>query len=246
MNPRRLALTFSTLGCLCCLAQTPPPTPTPPVTPDPVNDAIKKFFDSRASDHPANEVTVELPPPPPTPAPPPAQAASTPTDATAPAATSDTATPAEPEPSLTVQVEKLQTGNGTIDPKSVKLLAPFPAKPLAPTPPGWRLESSTNAPPFIRKVDLAPGASITLTIRPHLLVPDAASFAISEPGFDPAIGYRQAQTVSAILASSIKQLDEDAKQLGNAIDLLQQLVSSLPHPAPKSPTPTTATQPGKR
>ena len=152
----------------------------------------------------------------------------------------------EPEASLTVQVETLQIGDSAIDPASIKLLAPCPAKVLAAIPPGWRLDASASVPPFIRKVELAQATSITLHIRPHVLVPDTSTFALSEPGFDPALGYTQTQTVCAILANSIQQIDEDAKQLGNAIDLLQQLVSSLPHPAPKSPTPTTAPQPGKR
>ena len=109
-----------------------------------------------------------------------------------------------------------------------------------------KIGRGASAPPFIRKVELAPGTLITLKIRPHLLVPDATAFALSEPGFDPALSYNQTQTVSAILANSIQQLDADAKHLGSAIDLLQQLVSSLPHPAPKpQPTPT-PTQPNKR
>ncbi len=248
MNPRLLVISFTLLGGLCCPAQNPPRAAAIPTTPDPVTDAVAKFFANRPGDSPPNEVTVTLPPQPaqPDPAPSaPAPSAPTPPIATGPGpAPADAAappTPAEPEPSLTVQVEKLQTGSGAIDPKTVKLRAPFPAKPLAATPPGWRLEASNNAPPFIRKVELAPGTSITLTIRPHLLVPEAASFAITEPGFEHALGYRQAQTVSAILSHSIQQLDEDAKQLGNAIDHLQQLVSSLPHPEPTpqpAPAPT--------
>ena len=260
MNPRPLALTLTLLCGLCGLAQhahsapapTAKPAPATPPKPDPVvADAIKKFFAERATTNPPNEVTVELPPPPPkpgpdAPAPTPKETASAESGPAqdAPPATDSPA--AEPEPSLTVQVEKLQTGTGAIDPKTVKLLAPFPAKPLAAIPPGWRLDSSTSAPPFVRNVQLAPGTSITLTIRPHLLVPDAASFTIAEPGFDPALGYRQAQTVSAILANSLEQLDEDAKQLGNAIDLLQQLVSSLPHPAPKPQPPPTLNPSSKR
>ena len=160
--------------------------------------------------------------------------------------TPDNLVSSEPEANLTIQVEALQSGDSAIDPASITLLAPFPAKVLSAIPPGWRLDASASAPPFIRKVELSQATSITLNIRPHVLVPDTSTFALSEPGFDPAHGYRQTQTVCAILANSIQQLDEDAKQLGNAIDLLQQLVSSLPHPAPKLPTPSTATQPGKR
>ena len=61
-------------------------------------------------------------------------------------------------------------------------------------------------------------------------------FTISEPGFDPSLGYQQTSTVGSILANSIRQLDEDAKQLGNAIDNLQQLLVSLPKPEPAPPT----------
>ena len=229
MKPLVLALTFTVMGGLCGLAQQPTSSPKP------LAEGVKQAIASRASDNPPNEVTVETPPSP-------AQSTAEATPTTEPGPEPG------PEPSLTVQVETLQTGTGTgtVDPKSVKLLAPFPAKPLAAIPPGWRLDASTSAPPFIRKVTLAPGTNITLKIRPHLLVPDAAAFALSEPGFDPALGYSQAQTVSAILANSIQQLDADAKHLGTAIDLLQQLVSSLPHPAPKpQPTPT-PTQPKKR
>jgi hypothetical protein len=228
MNSRLLALTFTMLGGLCCPAQKVPPAAVPT---DAVADAINKFFDSRHGENPPNEVTVELPPQP-LPAPTPALV---PPSATTVAPTADASPPAESAPSLTVQVEQLQTGSAAVDPKTVTLRAPFPAKPLAASPSGWRLDPATSAPPFIRKVDLAPGTSITLTIRPHLLVPDTTAFAIPEPGFDPACGYRQARTVSAILANSIQQLDEDAKHLGNAIAQLQQFVSSLPRSDPPPP-----------
>ncbi|MEO5913018.1 MAG: hypothetical protein ABIS50_02215 [Luteolibacter sp.] len=144
----------------------------------------------------------------------------------------DEETPA-PENGLAVRVERLQTGKGTIDPSKVKLLAPFPAKPLAAAPVGWHLDSSATAPPFTREVEISPGSKITLTIRPHLLVPDADGsqvFSISEPGYDNTLGYQQTATVGAILSNSIRQLDEDSKQLGSAIDRLQQLLVSLPKP----------------
>jgi hypothetical protein len=267
MNPRLLVLTFSALGGLCCPAQKFTPIWEPPTTPNAVSDTIGEFFDALNSDGQPDKNTSQVPPtgqpatpaesdsppndtrngdsPPATDAPP-----AEPPPPTPPAAEA----PAEPQSNLTVQVEKLQTGKGTMDPKTVKLLAPFPAKPLDAIPPGWRLDASTSAPPFTRNVDLAPGASITLSIRPHLLIPDAdgaSAFSITEPGFDPALGYRQAQTVSAVLATSILQLDEDAKQLGNAIDQLQQLVSSLPRPAamplpPPTPPPAAPTKRSNR
>ncbi|MCU0750617.1 MAG: hypothetical protein MUF13_13830 [Akkermansiaceae bacterium] len=155
---------------------------------------------------------------------------------TALAPATDESAPTKPHKGLAVRVEKIQEGTGIMDPSKVKLLAPFPAKPLAEAPAGWRLEYSENAPPFTREVELAPGKKITLKVRPHLLVPEAdgaAVFNVSEPGFDPAIGYRQNATVGAVLSDSIRQLDDDAKHLGAAIDNLQQLLVSLPKPEPK-------------
>ncbi len=138
---------------------------------------------------------------------------------------------AETGDGLAVRVEKLQTGTGVINPSQVKLLAPFPAKPLASAPAGWHLDPSDSAPPITREVEIAPGTRITLNIRPHLLVPDAdgaETFAILEPGYDSTLGYRQSATVGAILSSSIRQLEDDSKRLGTAIDNLQQILISLP------------------
>lgn len=143
--------------------------------------------------------------------------------------------PKKEEEGLAVRVEKLHGGIGAIDPTKVKLLAPFPAKPLAQAPAGWHLEAKNHAPPFTREVELSPGSKITLSIRPHLLVPDADGatvFTISEPGYDKTLGYQQTATVGAILSNSIRQLDDDAKRLGVAIDSLQQLLISLPKPEP--------------
>jgi hypothetical protein len=155
------------------------------------------------------------------------------------------APPPPPRKGLNVRVEKLQTGTGNIDPAKVKLLAPFPAKPLASAPAGWRLESSESAPPFTREIELSPGKKITLEVRPHLLVPEADGsgvFNVLEPGFDPSLGYRQDTTVGAILSNSIRQLDTDSKTLGAAIDNLQQLLVSLPKPEPE-PQPEAPSKP---
>lgn len=153
----------------------------------------------------------------------------------------------EPENGLSVRIEKLHSGSGSIDPSQVKLRAPFPAKPLAQAPLGWRLDASDSAPPFTREVELAPGSKITLSIRPHLLIPDADgvnTFNIAEPGYETSLGYQQTSTVGAILSNSIRQLDKDAKQLSNAVDSLQQLLISLPKPPPQpEPEPAGITKP---
>ena len=245
MKPALLA-TVITLATVCLLpAQSSPvevDTNDQPA-PDAVADAIRRFRESRNTPGKSNEVVVDLTqadePEAATPAPE-KPAAPPPAPKPEPAPTPPAADPAPPVPApkegLTVKVERLQTGNGTIDPASVKLLAPFPAKPLGPLPPGWKLDSSTDAPAFTRDVELAPKSSITLTIKPHVLVPEAngaSAFSVNEPGFDPADGYRQFHTVGAVLARSLNQLDEDSKQLGTAIDQLQQLVSALPKPSPK-------------
>jgi hypothetical protein len=145
----------------------------------------------------------------------------------------------KPENGLNVRIEKLHSGNEAIDPSLIKLRAPFPAKPLAQAPPGWRLDNSESAPPFAREVELSPGSKIILSIRPHLLVPDSDgtnSFNIEEPGYENSLGYEQTSTVGAILANSIRQLDDDAKRLSTAVDSLQQLLISLPKP-PAQPAP---------
>ena len=146
--------------------------------------------------------------------------------------------PAQPEAKgLEVRVENLQAGKGDFKPESVRLLAPFPAKALDEAPKGWILESSGNVPPMQRQVQLAPGKTITLTIRPHVLVPDADNeqiLAVAEPGFEASLGYQQSDTVSAVLSDSIQQLQEDSRRIGNAIDQLQQLIVSLPKPKPET------------
>lgn len=201
---------------------------------DPVLAAIQEF--NRRDQEKPNEVTVVLDP---ADQPPTAPVLVTGTPPEKPAEVPDAVPPAEapkPETGLAVHVEKLQVGKGTIDPAQVKLLAPFPAKPLAETPAGWKLDASGSAPPFTREVEISPGSKITLTIRPHLLVPEADGanvFTISEPGYDNALGYQQTATVGAILANAIGELDDSSRAMGTAIDQLQQLLISLPKQEPQ-------------
>ncbi|MES2997111.1 MAG: hypothetical protein V4733_09915 [Verrucomicrobiota bacterium] len=212
-----------------------------------VEKAIQTFNERNAKK--TNEVTVILPPPETESNPgQPIQAAENPAAAEKPPPvlvtgkppqhTADTPTALKEEPNrkeegLSIRVEKIQTGTGAIDPAQVELLAPFPPKPIGSPPPGWRLENPESIPPVQREINLSDNAKITLSIRPHILVPDAngsSSFRILEPGYDSALGYQQTATVGAVLQRSLRQMDEDSKQLGEVINQLEQLVASLPQP----------------
>jgi len=142
----------------------------------------------------------------------------------------------EEKQGLEIRIESIRGGSGKIDPGQIKLKASFPAKSLSATPVGWILEKSEQAPAFRKEVTLRPGKTIFLSITPHVLEPasdGANTFAVVEPGFDVSAGYRQSNTVSAILGNSVAQLDRDALLLGNAISDLHQLLASLPKPDPQ-------------
>ena len=149
------------------------------------------------------------------------------------------AAPAEPE-GLGIRIEPIRDGKGSTATGQIKLKANFPAKALSTTPDGWILEKSPQAPAFLEEVTLRPGKTISLSISPHVLVPAADgvnTFAVVEPGFDSSEGYRQSNTVSAILGNSVAQLDRDSILLGNAISDLHQLLASLPKPEPEPEEP---------
>lgn len=230
MNSRLVITTLAILSSSFAVAQNVSEDPTPDPVLDAIQDFSKRDHETPAEPAPAPAepvapvlVTGKPPEDAATPVPAPQEAVATTLDEQAP----------EPENGLTVRIEKLHAGQGSVDPSKVKLLAPFPAKPLAQAPPGWRLDTSDSAPPFTREVELSPGSKITLNIRPHVLVPDAdgaSVFTIAEPGYDSSFGYQQTSTVGAILSNSIRQLDEESKQLGTAIENLQQLLVSLPKP----------------
>ena len=142
------------------------------------------------------------------------------------------------ESGLTVRIEPIHSGKGPIDVSRIKLRAPFPAKPLAQAPQGWHFDASNNASLYRHDVEIAEGSKITLTIQPHVLVPDSDGqdvFSIAEPGYEGDLGYQQISTIGAIVANSVRQLDEDAQKIGVAIDDLQQLLISLPKPVEVAP-----------
>lgn len=113
----------------------------------------------------------------------------------------------------------------------IKVIAPFPAKLLASPPNGWKVTHPDHTPEKTESITLSNQQTIELTIRPHLLVPDADGakiFALNEPGFDPALSYDQRETIGSILADSIHQLDKQDARLSAAANRLSELLDSLP------------------
>lgn len=209
-------------------AELEPPATTDPVTPP---------QDSQPAEAEPAEL-IPQPEPPPAPATDPEPEPKPESEQSPPAAPAEQKTPetsaSPPPPSgVAVSVRKIEAGGQTLDTSALKIHAPFPAKPLAQAPAGWRIEPSENVASFSEDVELEKGKVITLSVKPHVLVPDAdgfLSFSVPEPGYDPGLEYHQNATIGAVLARSIEQMDEDSKQLGSALEQLEQLLISLPKP----------------
>lgn len=143
----------------------------------------------------------------------------------------DAAPPEETERGLVVRVEQVSSTGNAVDAKDVKLFAPFSPKPLAPIPEGWQLRRPGDAKPFSREVDLGGGNKVTLSILPFVLAPNDESenvFSIREPGYRPALQYRQLDTVGALLTEYTEQLEQSDARMTEAINRLNQLLLSFP------------------
>lgn len=134
-----------------------------------------------------------------------------------------------PKQGVEIRVEAV-SGKTTAKPEDIQITAPFPAKPLSDTPDGWKIVRSEKAKPFTKEVDVA-GSKLTLTIHPHILVPDddgLTVYSVSEPGYQASLQYQQAETVGAILQRSIQQNEEESNRMKSALENLRQLLESLP------------------
>jgi hypothetical protein len=130
-----------------------------------------------------------------------------------------------------VRVSEITGDLARLDPASVTVNAPFPAKPVGTVPDGWKLvRADERIPAFRTTAELAPGSTLTFEVRPHLLVPadGRSSFAVAEPGFVPTAAYRQTTTVAALLGAATRRLAQEDEQLDVAIRKLQQILDALP------------------
>lgn len=134
---------------------------------------------------------------------------------------------------IQIQVEKAQPDSGAKNILGrVKILSPWPAKPMASAPEGWKFSPApAGLAPYSKSVKLNSGNEVVLTITPFVLEPlsdGLNAIRIAEPGYDPAQKYTQKDTVGTMLKNSTMELEQNEKQAASAIRRLQLLVSSLP------------------
>jgi len=134
---------------------------------------------------------------------------------------------------IQIQVER-STGISDAARKSgaIKVYSPWPAKPLAEAPAGWRyVPAPSEIEAYKQTVKLSSGNTIDLSITPFVLEPvndGVKIISIAEPGYDPDLQYAQKNTLGTMLQKSTIELEENEKHAARAISLLQQLLSSLP------------------
>ncbi|NWK54866.1 hypothetical protein HW115_04550 [Verrucomicrobiaceae bacterium N1E253] len=134
---------------------------------------------------------------------------------------------------IQIQVEKVASSSGgTNNGGEIKVYSPFPAKPLDTPPLGWKfVPASSGVDPYRTTVKLSDEKSVDLSITPYVLVPASDGrnvIRIAEPGYRPELTYMQNETIGAILQHSTEEIEHTEKQTSQAINRLQQLLSSLP------------------
>ncbi len=138
-----------------------------------------------------------------------------------------------PDEGISIQVEKPNIAPGAVPPTGeVKIYSPWPAKPMFPAPEGWKFAPAPEAlAPYRTKATLSTGQEVSLAITPFVLVPitdGQTSIRISEPGYQPELGYVQRDTIGVMLQKSNADLEQNEQQAAESIRRLQQLLSSLP------------------
>jgi len=135
------------------------------------------------------------------------------------------------EKGIQVQIEKI-AGKPVNGDGSVKVDAPWPAKPISTPPTGWKFAlAGKGVEPFLTKVTLSNGSDVELSITPYILEPlsdGLTSIKITEPGYQAGVGYDEENTLGIMLQNSTKEIENHEKQTAQAIERLQQLLSSLP------------------
>ena len=138
----------------------------------------------------------------------------------------------EPE-GIQIQIEKTASKSGQVNRKGkVKIDAPWPAKPISVPPVGWEFApGAADSDPFRTQVKLTNGNTVDLSITPYVLVPIAdgrSAIKIPEPGYNATLEFSQKDTLGVMLENSTAEIENHEKHAADAIQRLQQLLSSLP------------------
>jgi hypothetical protein len=96
-------------------------------------------------------------------------------------------------------------------------------------PTGWKVVPLEQIKINSEPIETRPGVSSVISLSAYKLVPDSklAPFAFKEPGFDPALGLHQANTVGAILSNYIREEQKLDEKLGSVIDQIRTVLNQL-------------------
>jgi hypothetical protein len=126
--------------------------------------------------------------------------------------------------------------------ESVSVIERATPKIVGIVPPGWKVVPLEGAKIESEAIEIHPGLSSVITLSPYKLVPDPKAFpyGIKEPGFDPALGNHQVNTVGAILTNYAREEQKLDEKLGSVIDQLKaalnQTTANPNETAQKQPT----------
>lgn len=136
---------------------------------------------------------------------------------------------------IQIEVEKFSSNlDSTNETGQVKVYSPWPAKPLDAPPLGWKfVPAPEGIEPYRTTVKLGAKSSVDLAITPYVLVPASDGknvIRIAEPGYQPELKAMQENTIGSILQKSTKEIERHEQKAGQAIQRLQELLTSLPQP----------------
>jgi hypothetical protein len=98
-------------------------------------------------------------------------------------------------------------------------------------PAGWKIVPLEEAKMESDLIEIRPGVTQTIQVSPYKLVPDQPRMAIKDPGFDPALGNGQINTIGAALT----RYNDEAAQLATKLQAAIKTLSSILPPSAEIP-----------
>lgn len=97
-------------------------------------------------------------------------------------------------------------------------------KVIGAVPAGWEIVPLEEAKMESDPIEIQPGVTQTIQVNPYKLVPDQPRTALKDPGFDPALGNAQTNTIGAALTRYNEEASELATRLQAAIKTLNAIL----------------------